>query len=378
MNVPSSASRSWAAVELELSPNEGSGLLTVGSPRLRRAGGWDRAFWVCFDEGPVEECLAVIGHRAAVVGEPPTRGWEVVRLHARQAGPEPVKTEDCEALAAHQGWVYVIGSHFGSKSGPLQRKRGFIARFTEAEAAEPGATGTEGGAPVRLEVRRTAFALQRLLNDALVGSGLLPLEPDVREAFITATRQRGAARGKEWADEIRAEDYPVNLEGTAFLPDGTLLLGLRFPVSAEGRPLLVALSGVAELFAGPAEAPGPLAVTGCWELDVRGTQGALAGIRDMTVVGDTLHVVTGGLDATGKGSVLLTAYPHGHDDGCAHWACPLPTPEGPRLLAARSVRAFPDQPRVEGIAAEEDGHFCYVSDEDDAVHVCHTVFLLDA
>jgi hypothetical protein len=44
-----------------------------------------------------------------------------------------VKTEDAESVARHDGWVYVFGSHFGGKGGPLQPKRGFVARFREAD-----------------------------------------------------------------------------------------------------------------------------------------------------------------------------------------------------------------------------------------------------
>ena len=33
----------------------------------------------------------------------------------------------------HDGWIYVFGSQFGKKDGPLQPKRSFVARFREAD-----------------------------------------------------------------------------------------------------------------------------------------------------------------------------------------------------------------------------------------------------
>lgn len=44
------------------------------------------------------------------------------------------------------------------------------------------------------------------------------------------------------------DDYPINIEGTTFRVDGTPLLGLRFPVAADGRPILVEFDGIERLF----------------------------------------------------------------------------------------------------------------------------------
>jgi hypothetical protein len=352
------------AVELVLAPNEGSGLLPVAAGSVLAAHGWECGFWVCFDEGPVERCLAVVGHRA---GAADPAGWQIERLAARQAADPPVRTEDCEALARHDGWVYVIGSHFGSKRGPLQPKRAFVARFRE-----DGVTHARDGEAAVIEVSRPGFLLHRLINDALTAYRvpLVPLHPELRRVFVTAARERGVSRQKSWAEQIRDTDYPLNLEGAAFLPDGTLLLGLRFPVTAEGRPLLVAVEGVPGLFQPGAPAP---RVTGCRWLDLPDETGVMAGIRDLAVAGDArdprLHAVTGGLDATGKESVVLRCYPGGHDTDCVHWSCPLPEPAGTGPLPAVEVRRFPGQPRIEGVAADGD-RFFYVSDEARAVYLC--------
>jgi hypothetical protein len=123
-------------LELNLHPNEASGLLAVEDEPLLEAHGWELAFWAVLDEGEIEDCVAVIGHRR---GADLAEGWEIERLHAEPLG-DAGKTEDAEAITRHGGWIYIFGSQFGSKDGPLQPKRGFVARFREADVghAEAG------------------------------------------------------------------------------------------------------------------------------------------------------------------------------------------------------------------------------------------------
>jgi len=111
-------------LELNLHPNEASGLLMVDNEALLEAHGWETALWAVLDEGEIADCVAILGHKRGVeISE----GWEIERLHAVLTGE--VKTEDAESVARHDGWVYVFGSHFGGKSGPLQPKRGFVVRL---------------------------------------------------------------------------------------------------------------------------------------------------------------------------------------------------------------------------------------------------------
>jgi hypothetical protein len=352
-------------IDLDLAPNEASGLLVVEHQPILDQHGWDRAFWVVLDEGVVERCIAVIGHRR---GTPFGGGWSIDRLKAAPLA-NAGRTEDCEALARHDGWVYVLGSHFGSKAGPLQPRRGFVARFREHDV-QPG----PGGPSVALQIARPSFLLHRLINDALVeyGVDLAPLGPRAREAFIDATIKRSRSKGKRWADLVREGDYPLNIEGAAFRPDGVLLFGLRFPTAADGRPLLAALAGVQALFEPDLGSP---TVRGFWVLDAVGRGGAMAGVRDLTVRGDELHVVTGNLDAREKGSVVLEDHPEGAETVSTHWMLPLPTGNGCGELAAERVREFPDLPRIEGISADADEVFFYVSDEDEGVRICHTTLV---
>ena len=348
-------------LELNLYPNEASGLMTVEDEPLLEAHGWDLAFWAVLDEGEIEDCVAIIGHRR---GADISEGWEIERLHARPIG-DAGKTEDAEAITYHDGWVYIFGSHFGSKDGPLQPKRGFVARFRESDVGH----ATEDPA-MEIEVSRRSFALHRLINDALKRGGpdLIPLGPESYKALIQATIERGAK--KKWAGLVREDDYPINIEGAGFRESGSLLLGLRFPVAADGRPILIELGGIERLFE-PGD--GLPEVLGFWVVDAVGRGGDIAGVRDLAVIstasGEELHLVTGNVDSRDKESVLIQDYDGGRNTVATHFRCALPPDAHSGTLNGEFIREFPTLPRVEGIAIADGGRFFYVTDEDEGVHL---------
>ena len=118
--------------DLELHPNEASDLCRLEAPGLLEQRGWDRVFLTVLDEPPAEECLAVLGHeRKAEPGE----GWEALRVKCAVEKGEK-KTHDAEACARHEGWVYLLGSQYGGKKGPLDRRRSWIARAREDDLAD--------------------------------------------------------------------------------------------------------------------------------------------------------------------------------------------------------------------------------------------------
>jgi hypothetical protein len=280
-------------MDLNLHPNEASGLLTIGNEALLGDHGWDIGFWAVLDEGEIEDCVAAIGHRR---GSPEDEGWEIERLHASASG-NAGKTEDAEAITLDEdtGYVYILGSHFGSKGGPLQPKRGFVARFREAEVGRVAEDPA-----MRLQVSRQSFALHRLINDALEESDLdlIPLGEQTREGLIEATIERGEEKAKKWAGLVREDDYPINIEGAAFRENGNLLLGLRFPTTAQGKPILIELHGIERLFDGKDDLP---AVAGFWTAEAVGRNGKIAGVRDLALLktenGEELHLVTGNVDS---------------------------------------------------------------------------------
>ena len=351
-------------LDLNLHPNEASGLLPIENRPLLDAHNWEYGFWAVLDEGRVENCVAAIGHeRGAGIDE----GWEIDRFHAEPKGDED-KTEDSESVTSHDGWVYIFGSHFGSKDGPLQPKRGFVARFREDEVKH----AFEDPA-VEMEIYRDSFALHRLINDALLEEGpdLVPLGPESRAALIEGTIERGKDKDKSWSGLVREGDYPLNFEGAAFRTDGTLLLGLRFPTSAKGHPVLVELEGIERLFEPDACMP---VVRGFWTVDAVGRDGEMAGVRDLALAGEELHLVTGNIDSRKGGSVLIKDYPAGRATVATHFRCTFPKTQSSAHLEAELVREFPSLPRVEGIAIV-DGRFFYVTDEDEGVHLRLTQLL---
>ena len=350
--------------DIDLDPNEASGLLRVGDPALLDHFGWDRGFWAVLDEVDVEECVVLLGHRH---GNPPDAGWTVERLAGERDGSDE-DVRDAEAIAAWNGWVYVVGSHHGGKEGPIGRKQQWFARFREAEVVGDGEAGVPG---VSMTVAHTQFRLHRLVNDALAAAGIdvIAMADGTRKDFVEATI--ATLQGTPEEGRVQPDDWTINIEGADFTAAGALLLGLRFPTSAAGRPLVVQLTGWEGLFDDPMTLP---EVEAIWEVDAIGRNGSLAGVRDLCVEGDELHLVSGDLDSAGKGSVIRDDYPEGAETVSTHFVTTLGGGGG-GLVKARAVREFEDNPRIEGIAADHDGSFFYVSDEDEFISLRATPLL---
>jgi hypothetical protein len=348
-------------VDLSVAGNEASDLLPVHAPEVLAAYDAHRAFWTVLDEGPVDQCLALLAER--------TDGtWAAHRLSV-DAGAEQGRTEDGEALAYVDGWVYVLGSHFGSKRGPLRPKRAFVARFREVDAAR---------GPVKLQVVRNKFRLHREINDALAAADITPLPPgeQVRHRFIVETLARGTTRAKGWVSRLAEDDLPINVEAAAVNPTGTVLLGLRFPVTERGEPILVEVDGLAGMFDDdPRTWP---TVLRAYALTGITPPGLLTGVRGMYADGTGgFHAVIGSIDALGKGSVLVDDHPSGGDITCRHVRFALPLEGvghtlsdgvGAHRVPGELVADLAPLRNVEGLAAL-DGTTYYVTDEDHRVAI---------
>jgi hypothetical protein len=323
-------------VRVKGSAGEASGLVAVTSHRLLEDRGWDAAFWTVLDEGPVEAAIVLIGRAAG--------DWTLERP---SFAAQPRETADGEALARHGEHVYVFGSHFGGARG-LDAKRAFVARYREDDLAPRGAEN------VTLAVWHDDFELHRIINDALLGAGiaLLPIRKRAREDLIEQAIERGSA------GRVRPGDFPLNVEGIAFHPDGSLLVGLRCPAALPGHPLAVEIGGYAQSFGGRLPP-----VNAVWEFDDVTAKGAAVGIRDLEAEPDgvTFSLIAGGLDKE-----VLRKKDRGHA-GFAHWRAAIPTP-GVKPARAERVRKFPDAVvRVEGVARDRGGEYVYLCDDEDGV-----------
>ena len=348
------------ALRLDVGKNEASDLLEVAAPELLEVRGWDWAIWTVIDDVAVEDGLAVCGHRR---GAPPGEGWESVHVPAKAPSAKG-KTDDSEACARHDGRVYVFGSHFGSKEGPLERERQFVARFDERQLGR-----SARGGKVVLDVARNKFRLHRLVNEALAefGPELIAIDEDAQDQVVGAARRLGKKKGKRWRRRIRGGDVPLNIEGAAFRDDGSLLLGLRYPVTADGQPIVVEIRGIDGLFDSAVAGP---EVVAFHVLGGVGSREAPAGLRALRFIDGRLHGISGSLDSEDKGSILIATHPEAAERECAHVVCDPPAAGGAgrtHLIDAERLRQFDDLRRIEGIARAPDGRFWYVSDDDDAV-----------
>jgi len=344
-------------VNLNLDPNEASGLVRIQDGELLKAHGWEFGFWAVMDEEDVADCVAAMGHHEGAAED---EGWEILRLHNERLGSDK-KAEDAESVTRWGKWVYVLGSQHGGKRGPVKAKEAWVARFHESWVKH-----TTGGSAAPMEVVRTDLLIHRLVNDALEekGPGMLEQGPNIYEAFTEATVEEGREKDKRWAHNVKEGDVTINVEGAAFRDDGSLLLGLCYPVEATGKPVLAELTGIDRLFEG-----GRPEVRGFYVIDAVGREGSIAGVRDLAIDNNELHLVTGNIDSRDKGSVLLDDHPGGSDTVATHFHCTLPKEPTDEPMPAEVVREFPSLPRVEGIAFLEDGRFFYVTDEDEGVHL---------
>lgn len=358
------------AIDLHIEPNEASDLARLDDALLAGTG-WDIALATALDEAPAEESLALLVHEAGAGAED---GWEAIRVDLEPSGSED-RTEDAEACAVRGGFIYVIGSQFGKKSGPLEARRSWVARAPVADVV----SAARGGDPAPLEIARLRFSLHRAINDALAGAAveLIELGPASREAYVDGTIALGAAKDKRWAGSVRSDDHPINVEGAEFRDNGSLLLGLRYPTSAGGDPLLAELDDVGALFDDPETPP---ACGRVWTLVGTGSAELPRGVRGIEARGgDRFDAIVGNLDAADKGAVLLDDHPEGHDSASVHVSFSLPLTAGGGDVEVETVHEFePSVKRIEGIAHGLEGRTYYVIDEDGRVGLRALAVLGDA
>jgi len=325
-----------------LSPRRGTSALLRLGRAVTDADTWHEAYWTAIDEAPASECLGLVARIGDGAGE-----WRMKPVAVRQDRGSR-KTQDVEAIARFDGWVYLIGSQYGRPGGPLESRRSFLARFREPIGAPTKA--------VRMEVVRDRFRLHRAINDALAVSRLplAPLSEKASHDFIHRTRILGRRRHKAWADRILPGDLPLNIEGATFDDQGGLVLGLRFPVTASGHPIIVELKGLDGAFRSAGWWPVVQAIR---IVNGAGSPGVPTGIRDLELSGDELHLLVGGIDPE-----LVKGAPPPSSRSFEHRIGRWSRGEATSSLPTRLVRRFPPGQRVEGLAGDGTGGFAYVAE----------------
>ena len=207
-----------------------------------------------------------------------------------------------------------------------------------------------------MEVVRDRFRLHRAINDALVASGipLAQLSEKASRDFIRRTRTLGRKRHKTWADRILLEDLPLNIEGAAFDDQGGLILGLRFPVTAAGEPIVVEIAEVDGAFRSVGWWP---AVRAIRVLTGAGSPRAPLGIRDLELSGDDLHALVGGIDPE-----LVDHAPAPSSRPFQHRVGRWTPGTKAKAVPTRLVRRFRPGQQVEGLAGDGAGGFAYVAE----------------
>jgi hypothetical protein len=340
-------------IRIDYPRNEASALLGIQNRALLDARQWNFGFWTVSDEADAAEAVSMLGERRA------DEEWEVVPLEAKPSkGSTARKTEDCETMARAGSWIYVFGSQYGAKEGPLEPSRHFVMRFNESLVdvrSEPPR--------VAVDLVREPFALHRLINDALREQEIKVLAPGdhLHRDVIRKTLDRGEKKKKKWHDLIQPGDVPVNVEGSTFLHGGHLLLGLRYPVTREGHPILVEIEGIDRLFEG-----GSPEVIGFRVIKSIGSEKSPAGIRELDSVRGVVHVIAGNLDSQASKSAVVEDHPEGSRAANEHWIVPLkPLDRGVAEIEGTRRRVFEDG-RIEGLAIEAD-KIWYVQDDEQIV-----------
>ena len=308
------------------------------------------------DEGVIEASIAILGHR----GDDVEQGWEAIRLELAPTG-NAGKTEDAEACDFFGEHLYVLGSHFGKKDGPLEAKRAWIARVAAADLA----AAADGASPP-IEIARNRFGLHRALNDHLAGLDLRALGPRARENLVLATIERGASEGQELGGEDPRR-RPADQHRGLLLPRGR---------HAAARP---ALAGDRRRLADPRRAAQPRGLLRRSRLAAGARRGLDALVRRRAREPDgraragphgataacTRSPAASTRSARTRRSCSTTRAPgKAH---CEHWTFTLP--EGGGAVECVKTHEFPDERSVEGLAKMPSGPFLYVVDRDDNVHL---------
>ncbi len=208
-------------IRIDAHQTEVSALSPVTDNSLSADLGAEQAWWLAHDEGGLGSIVSLLCWSE---GDDP---WSIEPV--RLLGDDIVT--DAEALTTADGCVFVVGSGFVGPDDRLDERRSFILRVREADVVS--ASNGEGfAAPA--QALRLGQGLMTSIHEALVRAEveLLATDDDIVDALFE--------------DHQGPATTPINIEGAAFCADD-LVIGLRWPVTSDGHPILAVIHGARQV-----------------------------------------------------------------------------------------------------------------------------------
>ncbi len=370
-------------LRLQTRINEASSLLAVCSPDLLSQLNTSQAWWIAHDEAGLDSLVSVV-YSERGTGRLADESWQVTTLHLGDIDDNPILT-DAEALAHSDGHVFVFGSSFIGPNGRQDKRRSFIARFAEhdvvcsqrlkdSDSAKGDSTKRRRKKDKRKSATRLAAPvsvldldshLTRAINATINAQGVQLLKPHTRVA-------RQMKKSIKAGAGLQPDMQPVNIEGACFVRDD-LILGLRWPVTLDGQPLVVRLAGARSVLLSATWSAKDLTecLTVVFPVDAGGSPKRPVGVRGMSVdpgeSGETIHLVTGPTDRD-RAADKVRAAPYQHLR--THLAN---TKTG--LLQTEQLQTFEGFRKVEAVAPLSPTHtdpnhdpgWIYALDDEDAI-----------
>lgn len=320
-NVP--ANSELRRIRLKAPINEASELLPINEPTVLTSLELDEGYWLAHDEGGVSTNASQ--SMVSIVGRTGDE-WLVRPVKLTSADDLARPVTDAEALASHGGWVFVVGSGFVGANNKIDQRRSFISRFSPSRL-DIKAKELVGEAET-LDLGTTLLAA---INNALARASVELIEP-------SSSVQKAATKAVGKGARL------INIEGAA-CSGSSLLLGLRWPTSVAGRPVMIEIVDGAHVLTSPwnADTPAELAAA---EMHIHEVAVADAsakkplGVRALFIdhVGG-LHAISGPTDRDMAAAKLKAgAYSHVSIDLEAGTTQLIETFEGYRKVEALSER----------------------------------------
>lgn len=312
-------------------------MLPVRSSELLKRLGLSTAWWLAHDEADLSGMVSLLSP-----GDDDD-SWSVQTL-TLETTLEQRELTDAEALAYAEGSVFVFGSGFIGRNERLDDRRSFVVRFPEAAIeVDPGGLPHTSDTQVLDVGSIFVESVNRAIRDQ--GIELLP-----------AAKRLTKKMKRSGFDEL---EQPINIEGVSFSGDN-LVLGLRWPVTAKGEPIVAILWGARAVLT---DESWSAAALGSCPVSVQvitgvGSTKRPAGIRgmaeDATESNSNLHVLVGPTERDLVAKSVRSAAPLHLEIDLANKA----------VVQRQSFEGFR---KVEALAPARSGGWMYALDDEDAI-----------